>query len=124
MRRRGVDGDLVGPGPQERAAVGDLAHAAADAERHEADLGGALDDLEDGAADLVAGGDVQEHQLVGAGLVIGPRLGHRIAGVAQIDEADALDHPAALDIEAGDDPHLEHHAAAASSAARGSIAPA
>ncbi len=35
---------------------------------------------------------------------------HRVAGVAQVDEADALDHPAAVDVQAGDDPLGQHQA--------------
>jgi len=38
------------------------------------------------------------------------RLLDRIAGVDQVDEADPLDHPAAVDVKAGDDPHLQHGA--------------
>src|SRR6185437_13760365 len=40
--RRGVDRGLVGAGEQQLANVVDVAHAAADGERHEALLGGAL----------------------------------------------------------------------------------
>ena len=67
------------------------AHAAADGERHEALLGGAADDVEDGVAVLVARRDVEEGELVGAGGVIDPRLLDRVAGVAQVDELHALD---------------------------------
>ena len=67
------------------------------------------DDVEDGAAVLVAGGDVEEAELVGAGGVIGARRLDRIAGVGEIDEADALDDAAVLDVEAGDDADLQHH---------------
>ena len=47
-------------------------------------------------------------ELVGAGGVIGDRRFDGIAGVAQIDEVDALDDAAVLDVEAGDDADLEH----------------
>ena len=50
----------------------------------------------------------RKQQLVGAGRVIGDRRLDRIAGVAQIDEVDALDDAAVLDVEAGDDADLEH----------------
>jgi hypothetical protein len=63
------------------ADVLDRAHAAADRQRHEAALGGARDDVEDGVAVLVAGGDVEEAELVGAGGVIGLRRLDRIAGI-------------------------------------------
>ena len=86
------------------------AHAAADGERHEAALGRALDDVEDGVAVLVAGGDVEEAQLVGAGGVVGRGGLDGIAGVAQVDEVDALDDAAVLDVEAGDDADFQHGA--------------
>ena len=85
-----------------------LAHAAADGERHEAALGRAVDHVEDGAALLVARGDVEEAEFVGAGLVIGGGGLDRIAGVAQIDEVDALDDAALLHVEAGYDADLQH----------------
>ena len=66
------------------------------------------DDVEDGVAVLVAGGDVEKAELVGAGRVIGGGRLDRIAGVAQIDEVDALDDAAVLDVEAGNDADLEH----------------
>ena len=62
----------------------------------------------DGVAVLVAGGDVEEAEFVGAGGVVGDGGFHRIAGVAQIDEIDALDHAAVFDVEAGDDADFEH----------------
>jgi hypothetical protein len=48
----------------------------------------------------VACGDVEKAQFVGAGGVIGDRGFDRIAGIAQIDELDALDDAAVFDIEA------------------------
>src|SRR5581483_3362064 len=86
----------------------DAAHAAADGERHETGFRGALHDIENDAAVLVAGGDVKEAQFVGAGGVIGDRRFHRVAGVAQVDEIDALDHAAVFDVETGNDAAFEH----------------
>ena len=93
---------------QQLADVVDRAHAAADGERHEAGFRRAPHHVEDGVAVLVAGGDVEEAELVGAGRVIGDGRFHRIAGVAQIDEIDALDHAAVFHVEAGNDADLEH----------------
>ena len=104
----GIDRRLVGAGEQQVADVVELAHAAADRQRHEADFGGAADDVDQRAAVLVAGGDVEEAQFVGAGLVVGDGAFDRIAGVAQVDELDALDDAAVLDVEAGDDAGLKH----------------
>ena len=53
--RGGIDRDLVRPRQQQRAGVLGGADAAADGQRHEADRGGAADDVEDRAAALVAG---------------------------------------------------------------------
>ena len=81
LDRRGVDRHLVGAGLQQRADVVERAHAAADGQRHEAALGGAGHDVEDDAAVLVRGGDVEEAELVGAGGVIGGGGFDRIAGI-------------------------------------------
>ena len=108
LHRRGVDRHLVGAGLEQLAHIVELAHPAADGERHEAALGGALDHVEDGVAVLMARGDVEEAELVGAGLVIGGCRLDGIAGVAQIDEVDALDDAAVLHIEAGNDADLQH----------------
>jgi hypothetical protein len=63
---------------------------------------------EDDPPVLVARGDVEKGQFVGTGGVIGDGRRDRIAGVAQIDEVDPLDHTAVLDVEAGDDSDLQH----------------
>ncbi len=107
--RRGIDRGLVGAGEQEVADVVGGAHAAADGQRHEADFRGAAHDVEQNAAVLVARGDVEEAELVRARPVVGDRALDRIARVAQVDEVDALDDAAVLDVEAGDDAGLEGH---------------
>ena len=99
---------LSAPACEQPADVLDGAHAAADGQRHEAALRGALDDVEDGVAVLVAGRDVEEAQLVGAGGVVGGSRLDRIAGVHQVHELDALDDAAVLDIETGNDADLQH----------------
>ena len=108
--RRGVDRHLVGAGSKQCADVVDAAYAAADRERHEAGLGGAMHHVEHDAAVFVTRGDVEEGELVGAGGVVGDCRFDRIAGVAQIDEIDALDHAAVLDVEAGNDADFKHDA--------------
>ncbi len=84
------------------------AHPAADRQRHEAGFRGAPDHIQHDAAIFMGGGDVEKAQFVGAGGVIGDRRFDGIAGVAQIDEVDALDDAAVLDVETGDHAHLEH----------------
>ena len=104
----GVDRHLVRAGLQQLADVLGRAHAAADGQRHEAALGRALDDVEDGVAVLVARGDVEEAELVGAGSIVGGCGFDGIAGILKVDEVDALDDAAVLHVEAGDDADLEH----------------
>ena len=69
-------------------------------------------DLHRGRAALVRGGDVEEGQLVGALRVV--QLGQldRVAGVAQVLEVDALDHPPGVDVQARDDAYGEAHGVA------------
>ena len=57
---------------------------------------------------LVTCGDVQEAQLVRASGVIDLGLLDRITGVDQVNEVDALDDTAVLDVEAGYDAGLQH----------------
>ena len=64
--RRGVDAALVGAGQQQPAHVLGRADAAADGQRQEHPRRGARHDVQDRVAVLVAGGDVEEAQLVGA----------------------------------------------------------
>src|SRR6266700_6168284 len=106
--RGAVDRDLVGPRAQQRPDVVDGAHPAADRQRHEAGLSGPSYHVQHDAAIFVGGGNVEEAEFVGAGGVIRDRRFHGIAGVAQVDEVDALDHPSVLDVEAGDHTDLEH----------------
>src|SRR6185503_15794351 len=116
-----VDRYLVGSGPEERAHVVERPDAAADGERHEDAIGGARDDIQDDRALLVRGGDVEERQLVGALRVVALRDLDRIAGVAELDEAHALDDAPALHVEAGDDAAREHQAPRPAASAAASV---
>ncbi len=106
--RGGIDRDLVGPVPQQRLDVVDGADPAADRQRHEAGFRRAADDIQHGAAVFVGSSDIEEAQFVGAGRIIRNRGFHGIAGVTQIDEIDAFDHPTVLHVETGDHADLEH----------------
>ena len=68
------------------------------------------DHVEDRAALLVARGDVEEAELVCPRLVVSGGGLDRIAGVAEVDEVDALDDAAVFHVEAGDDADLQHDA--------------
>ena len=120
-QRRGVERDLVGAGFEQHAYVLDGTHAAADRQWHEDALGGGPHDVEPDRALLVRRGDVEEADLVGAGGVVGRGRFGRIAGVAQIDEAHALDDAPVLDVEAGDDAPRQHAASSAASIAASSV---
>src|SRR5690606_35305290 len=62
-----------------------------------------LDDGQDQVAAVAGGGDVEEGELVGALFIVAAGDFDRIAGIGQVDEVDALDHPAGRDVEAGND---------------------
>ena len=79
------------------------ADAAAHGERDENLARGARDHVDHGVAIVARRGDVEEHQFVGALLVVARGEFHRIARVAQVDEVDALDHAAGGDVETGND---------------------
>ena len=64
--------------------------------------GGAGDHVDHGVASVTGRGDIEEHQFVGALLVIARGEFHGIAGVAQVDEVHAFDHASAGDIQARD----------------------
>ena len=83
--------------------------AAADGQRNEHLVGDRLDHVVEQAARLDARADVEERELVGALLVVAARDLDRIAGIAQVDEVDALDDAARGDVEAGNDALGEAH---------------
>ena len=110
VRDRGrIDRSLVGAGEQQGADVLRRPNPAANRQRHEADLGGAPHDVQQDAAVLVARRDVEEAEFVRARLVVGDGAFDRVARVAQIDEIDALDDAAVLDVEAGNEARFESH---------------
>ena len=104
-----IDRGLVGAGEQQIANVVGRPDAAADRQRHEAHFRRTPDDVEQDPAILMARGNVEEAEFVRPGPVVGDGALDRIAGVPQIDEIDALDDPAVLDVEAGNDPGLQRH---------------
>jgi hypothetical protein len=79
-----------------RRASSDRAHPTADGERDRDLVGHALDDVEHDVALVRRRGDVEEDELVGTLAVVDARELDRVAGVAQVDEVDALDDPPAV----------------------------
>ena len=105
---RRIDRGLVGAGAQQRLDVVDRAHATADRQRHETGFRRAPHHVQHDAAIFVGRRDVEKAKLVGAGGVICDRRLDGIAGIAQIDEVDALDHASIFDVETRDHADLEH----------------
>jgi len=106
-QRGRVDAAFIGAGEQQAAHVRGAADAAADGEWEKDSFRGAGNDIENGVAILMAGGDVEEGKFIGTGGVIDRRLLDRVTGIAQIDEVDAFDDAAVLDVQAGDDAGFE-----------------
>ena len=67
------------------------------------------DDLEHRVASRRRRGNVEKRQLVCARLAIEAREFDRVPRVAKVLEVDALDYPARVDIQAGNDPHRDPH---------------
>src|SRR5947209_10845251 len=103
-----IDRYVVGAGKQELTDVFDAAHAAADRQRHEASFRRSPHHIENGSALLVTGGDIKKTKLIGAGRVIRDRALDGIAGVAKVDEVDALDDASVLHVETWDDARRKH----------------
>ena len=80
--RTRVDTDLVRPRPQQATGVFEGADPAADRERDEHVIGSPLRELDNRLTLVGRRGDVEEHELVGAGGVISAGELDRVAGVA------------------------------------------
>ena len=102
---------LSAPGTEQRARIIEAGDAAADGERDRQLRRRPLDELEDRAAALERGGDVEEDELVGAELRVTGRELDRLAHLAEVDEVHALDDASSLDVEAGDYALLDHASA-------------
>ena len=103
FHRPGIQGNLVGAGFQEGPDVVGGSHTPAHGQGHEDRLGRAGHHIQQDVAFIGGGRDIEEDQLVGLlGVVLFGDL-HRVARVVQVQELDALDDPAFLDVQAGDD---------------------
>ena len=102
--RRGVHRHLVGTGAQQCVDIGHCPDSAADGQWDEHLFGGAAHHVEHGGPARRRRRHVEEGQFVGAfGVVDGGKF-HRIPGITQVGEVDTLDHPAGVDIQAGNNP--------------------
>src|SRR5438105_8971675 len=101
--RCGIDAYLVGTGVEQRTHIIDGAHAAAHRQGYEHLIGHGIDHVVEEPALFHTRRDIEKTQLVRALLVVAARHFHRVAGVAQVHEIDALDDATLCDIETGDD---------------------
>ncbi len=92
------------------AGVLDRADPAPHGQGDEHLLGRAGDHVDHRPALVRRCGDVEEHDFVGALLVVAAGQLDRVAGVDEVGEAHPLDHPAGVDVEAGDHPNGAHAA--------------
>ena len=106
--RRRVDRHLVGTGFEQRLRVGDRADSAADRERDRQPPGHARTSVDERPSLLDCRRDVQEDELVRAGLRVRLAELDGIAHVAQLLEVHALDHAAAGHVEARDQTRERH----------------
>jgi hypothetical protein len=105
----GVQRDLVRPGSQQPVHVSHAAHASAHGQRDKYLLGGTPHHVVHRVPAAARGGDIEKGQLVGAfGVIEGGQL-HRVSRVPQLAEVHPFDHPAAVHIQAGDNPDRDRH---------------
>jgi len=102
-------GHLVRAGPQQPVHVPDAAHPAAHGERDEH-----LSAVRPTTSIMVSRSPLDAVMSRNTSSsapfrVVGSRQFHRIAGVAQVTEVDALHHPPGVHIEAGNHPHRHRH---------------
>jgi hypothetical protein len=105
---RGVDRHLVRPGAEERIGVVDGPDPAADGERDRHALGDTPCKLDERAPPLDRRGDVEEDELVGAGLGVRGSQLQRVADGPQPLEPHALHDGAARHVEARDQARERH----------------
>ncbi len=99
----GIDADFLRTRLDHLRGIFQRANAAANGEGHENLLGDLLDHFQQDRPAFVPGGNVEKDELVGTIRFIPAGNFDRIAGIAQIDEMNALDHPAAIDVQTGND---------------------
>ena len=98
----GVYRHLIGSGTEQTLHVFHLIDAPADGEGDADVRSHLLDQLREGFPALMRGGDVEIDQLVGTRAAVGGTQLHWVAGIAEIDEVDALDGLPVFDVQTGD----------------------
>ena len=118
-----IDRNLIRARAQNLLEILDRADAAAHGDRDEDLPAGAAHHVRDGRAVVARRGDVQKDDLVRALRRVELGQLDRVARVAQADEVNALDHPAVLDVQTGNDSFRQHQPFASSIARLRSSAP-
>jgi hypothetical protein len=102
LERSRVDRNLVGACREQLVGVRETTDAAPDGERNRKSLGDTPHEPHERRTTLERRLDVEEDELVGAGVGVRGAELDRIADIAQLLEADALDDAPARDVEARD----------------------
>jgi hypothetical protein len=104
----GIDGNLVGSGPEKVTNILGVADTAAHREGHENLLGGPCHDVENDTPVFVRRSNIEKAELVRALAIVNAGNLDRVTGVPEIQELDAFDYPAGFDIETRDDALGKH----------------
>ena len=104
----GVEADFFRAGLDQMRRVVEGADSAAYGQGHENLVHDLADQVGHDLPALVAGGDVVEDQFVRAVLLIFAGLGDGIAGVDVVEEFDAFDDAAAINVQTGNDSFGQH----------------
>ena len=107
---RGVHAHLVRTAAQQRIYIFGRAHAPSDRERNENLFRGARDDVNHSLTMRARGGHIEERELIGPLTVILRCELHRIPGIPEVFEMNALDHTSVIDIQAGNHTYRQRHA--------------
>src|SRR5262245_66648293 len=103
-----IDRDFVGPSPQEFANFVGAVNASANCQRHKDALRGTVDYINDDLALFMRGGNVEKDEFIGTLPVIELGCLHRVAGITEIEEVDALHNPTIFDIKTGNNAFGKH----------------
>ena len=106
--RRGVETHLVGTGPQQLGNPFNGADATANRERNRDRFSCATHHVDQGAAPLMAGCDVEENEFIRPCPAVTASQLHWIAGIAQANEIDTFHHPSPGDIQARNQTQSNH----------------
>ena len=103
LDRRGVERDLICPSEEEGPDILKIPNAAPHGEGGKGPFGRLFDDADQNLPAFGRRGDVEEDQFIGPLSIVSFGNLCWISRVPEVHEPGPLDHPAILDIQAGDD---------------------